>query len=280
MKILKRFNDEIFRKKTPKVSIILVDGSFRESFHAVDFFCQQALPEDYFEVIWVEFFKNIDPRLKKKILEYSNFRIIKLKKRGTYHSSYCFNAGIKESRGDILFIADADVFGEKNFLEKALIEHYENHKLVMYFYRLEEPEEKHKKPISLEHLKRVCYLVNPGNYGTCLSIRKKWILEINGYEQHPILSTGFHGNGRDMYTRFKNLGLHICWNPTLVLYHPWHPFTRIYQKQYDTQREFTNWRFKNLQYMAINGLDKSKNIEPPESLREILDLCKEINNKK
>ena len=93
----------------------------------------------------------------------------------------------------------------------------------MYIQRWDEPKEKHTRVISLVHLEKVCILRTPINYGGCLTVRKKWLLEINGYEQHPAFAGGFHVNGNDVYTRLKNLGLHIKWHPTERLYHPWHP---------------------------------------------------------
>lgn len=136
----------------------------------------------------------------------------------------------------------------------------------MYFYRLEEPQKEHKSEISIDHLNKVGRLANPRNYGGCLSIRKKWLIEVNGYEQHPFLCSGFHANGLEMYTRLKNLGLHIRWHPNLRLYHPWHPFSVIGTPLYKVQRILIDYKARNLIKTAFIGLVPSRNVELPPDL--------------
>jgi hypothetical protein len=261
-------------EKKPKISVVMIDGSFRESYHAVDFFCDQTLPRDDYELIWVEFYDKINPQLEQKISKYPNARIVSLKKQGIYHSSMCFNAGIKESRGDVVFIPDADVAVEPYFLEEAMKEHEADHKLVLYFYRKEEDEEDHRKGITLDYQKKVCRFKNPSNYGGCLSVRKKWLLEINGYEQHPVFGSGFHANGIDVYTRFKNLGLHVMWHPELILYHPWHPLNAAGFPVWEVQKTITNYRARNLLTSAYMGVDPARNADLPKELARLLEDAK------
>ncbi len=258
----------------PKISVIMVDGSFRQSYHAVDFFCRQTIPTDDFELIWVEFYDRVSSELAEKLSRYPNARILTLNKEGMYHSSYCFNAGIMESRAELVFIPDADVVVEEHFLEQALNEHKANEKLVMYFCRAEEPKRKRKSPVDLDHLKKVCVFTNPSNYGGCISVKKNWFLEINGYEQHPIFGSGFHANGLDVYTRFRILGLDIIWHPALFLYHPWHPLNAAGFPAYEVQKIIPNHRLKHSKYLAFQGLDPSRNVDVPPELNGKLDQAK------
>ena len=115
-----------------------------------------------------------------------------------------------------------------------------------------------------------CIQKNTVNYGGCLTTRKKWLLKINGYEQHPVFASGFHANGLDMYTRFKNVGLAIKWEPSLKLYHPWHDFTLIPHKSYGPQLQLIEWRKKNMQWLAFHGIDSAKNFEPPDTVTSFL----------
>jgi hypothetical protein len=85
------------------------------------------------------------------------------------------------------------------------------------------------------------------------------MMEINGYEQHRIMESGFHANGADVYTRFKNLGLAVMWANDLRLYHPWHANTLVNADEYKIQNELIQWRFRNLEYLAINGISPGKN---------------------
>jgi hypothetical protein len=258
----------------PYISVVMVDGSFRESFHSLDFFGEQTIsPKDY-EVIWVEYYDSVKPVVNDKIGKFGNFHIVTLNRKGTYHSSYCFNAGICESKGEIIVIPDADVVVDRDFLERVLQEHQTNDNLVMYIYRCNEPKEKHMTEIDIEHLRHVGELTNPSNYGGCLTVRKKWLLEINGYELHPIFGTGDHANGLDIYTRLKALGLHVMWHPQLRLYHPWHPGTLVTALSSRLQHVVINYRAVNLMTTPFQGIDSRRDSELP------CDLLKRLEERK
>jgi len=264
----------------PKISVVMVDGSFRENFHSIDFFGNQTFSKDEYELLWVEYYDKVNPYLAKKLSKYPHFRIITLKRGGVYHSSYCFNAGICASRGELLVIPDADQVVESDFLEIVCKVHQTNDKLAMYIYRYDEPERMHIQGVSIEHLRKVCFLWNTENYGGCLTVRKKWLLKINGYEQHSIFGTGDHANGRDVYTRLKNLGLHVMWHPKLKLYHPRHPETLRSAPMHKIQQVFINHRSKALATLPFQGIDPTKNPEPPKHLAaKIKEAIKSYSNK-
>ncbi|MBN1680161.1 MAG: glycosyltransferase family 2 protein [Anaerolineae bacterium] len=264
-------------EKTPRVSVIMIDGSFRESFHAIDFFCNQTLRPDEYELIWVEYTDAVSPELQAQIDKYTHARIIMLGRSGLYHSSYCFNAGIMAARADLVVIPDADVVVEPDFLESVWHEHQALDKLAMYIHRLDEPEAAHKTPANLGHLKNVCEIRSPGNFGGCLTVRKKWLLVINGYEQHPVFASGFHGNGFDINMRFRSLGLYILWHPTLRLYHPWHPFTASTSAKTlaKKQNAVSRYRTHHLLTDAFEGIDPARNTPLPEDLAERLERIDE-----
>jgi hypothetical protein len=258
----------------PRISIVMIDGSFREKLHTIDFFGQQSIPSSDYELLWVEYYDRVNPGLQEKTSKYPNFQIITLGKEDLYHSSYCFNAGILASQGEIVVIPDADVVVEKNFLERVWEDHRANEKLVMYIYRYDEPKRAHVPNVQIEHLQQVCALTNPANYGGCLSVRRKWLLEINGYEQHPIFGSGFHANGLDVYTRLKNLGLHVKWHPELKLYHPWHPATLADARSYRAQRIVIDYRAVNLKTKPFQGIDAAHNSEMPDELAAEIEIAK------
>jgi GT2 family glycosyltransferase len=205
-----------------RISIIMVDGAFRQSYHAVDFFCTQDFPTDEFELLWVEFTDYVHPQLAEAVARYPNARIITLNQSGDYHPALCFNAGIEAARGDLLVIPDADQACEPDTLQRLWDAHQRDERLVMYLFRYDEPEDQHIEPIALEtlaHLQQVCHLRSPSNFGACLTVRKRWLLEINGYDRYWPFHTGFHAHGLDVNTRLKNLGLPIVWHPGIKLYH-------------------------------------------------------------
>ncbi len=115
----------------PLISVVMIDGSFRERYHAVDSFCDQDLPLSEYEVIWVEFYDKVSPVLREKQQQYRNFRIVTLNRTGEYHASFCFNRGIVESRAELLVIPDADVLVERDFLRDVAEAHRKREDLVM-----------------------------------------------------------------------------------------------------------------------------------------------------
>lgn len=254
----------------PRLSIVMVDGSFRESYHAIRFFCSQTIPPSDYELIWVEYYDTVNPALAAEIAKFPNARVITLNRTGEYHSSYCFNAGIAASRGELILIPDADLVVEPDMLQTVWEMHQTDERLVMYLFRYEEPEAQRQIPVTLEHLRDVCVMTSPSNFGACLTVRKRWLVAINGYEQHPVFGTGFHANGQDVNTRFKNYGLPIMWHPQIKLYHPWHPFTKAADDAYRRQEVVIRYRAVNLLSTAFEGLDAARSEPMPGDLLDLL----------
>lgn len=258
--------------KQPRISIIMVDACFRESYHAIDYFCTQTLPQDDFELLWVEYTGQIHPKLAETVARYPNARVITLNKTDDYHPAMCFNAGIEAARGELLVIPDADQACEREVLGQIWDEHQTDDKLVMYLFRYEESEEDHVEPITLDtlpHLKAVSAMRSPSNFGACLTIRKKWLLDINGYDRFWPFHTGYHAHGLDLNVRFKNRGLHIMWHPTIKLYHSWHPNTKLpAQLLYGRQRIVADWHGVTLTTQTFDGIDSAKNIPVPAALEQ------------
>ena len=202
-----------------KISVVMIDGQFREHTYGAEYFSRQDFPEGEFEVIWVEFYSTVPDAVRAQ----TTVKVITLDNPDdkTYHASYCFNAGIAAATGELIVIPDADQIVKPDFLGKLYAIHSAYDRLVVYAYRYDEVEQGHLNSLDFEELEEKCVLKNPLNYGGCMSVRKKWLIEINGYEQHKMMETGFHANGLDLYTRFKNYGLAIMWATDTKLFHPW-----------------------------------------------------------
>lgn len=252
-----------------KISVIMIDGGFRERAYGAEYFSKQKFPADEYEILWVEFYDKVHPDLHK----YPRVKVIALNNKGIYHSSYCFNAGIRDAKGEILVIPDADIMVGEDFLSTVYQEHDRNHELVMYFHRFCQPEHLVKgEDSSFDYIRRTSRIPEFGieNYGGCLSVRKRWLLEIDGYEQHRAFATGNHANGRDVYTRLKNLGLNIKWHPRQYLYHPWHYGSsgmNADKRRVTWQREIIKYRAVRLMTTAFEGLNANYNtnheVPPP-----------------
>jgi hypothetical protein len=255
----------------PKISVVMVDGSFRERYESIEFMAGQDMPSADYELIWVEYYDRVHPDLQRRIDvagRDQSFRVITLGRSGTYHSSYCFNRGISEARGEVMVIPDADVIAEPGFLSAVWRDHQANDRLATYYHRYNEPTDRRVETVSLDRLREVCELTNPSNHGACLSVRRKWLVEINGYEQSPIFATGFHANDKDVYARLCNLGLMVRWNPEVKLFHPWHDMTGEITPHYTPQLDVISWRGRTLSTQPYAGLDPSRNTTPPAKLLE------------
>ena len=255
------------RQQKIKISVVMIDGGFRENIYGAKYFSQQDFPDQDYEIIWVDYFDKIAP----EVCSNPKIRAIALGKKGIYHSSYCFNKGIEEARGEVIVIPDADQIVLPDFLNRVWTLHQAYEKLVLYGYRYDEVQEGLLASHDFKELEEKCVLKNPLNYGGCLSVHKKWLLDMNGYEQHDIFRSGFHANGMLMSSRFKNMGLAIQWEPTLKLYHPWHPFTLASSLEYRSQFKIIDWVKANMQWHAIQGLDSEKNLVPSPELKNILE---------
>lgn len=262
----------------PAISIVMVDGSFRESFHSIRFFCSQTLPADQYELLWVEYYDRVNPALRAEIERFPQARLITVGQSGSYQPSQCFNAGIVAARGEVLVIPDADLVAERDLLEQVWREHEASARLVMYLYRYEEAQADHIAEITLEHLRAVCRLRYPMNCGACLTARKRWLLEINGYDHHPAFREHSHAHGNDVHARLKVLGLPIAWHPRIRLYHPWHPFTLTPARiAYARQVAVSNWRERALNPLAFMGIEPARNTPFPDELVAELDRLRAGN---
>lgn len=240
-----------------KISVIMIDGGFRERAFSARSFCRQDFSEDDYEVLWIEFYDRVHP----DVLAEERVRAVTLDNPPdvTYHSSKCFNRGIREASGEILVIPDADQIARPDFLSRTWELHADYNRLALYSYRFNEPGPGVLESHELPELETKCICTNPRNHGGCLSVRKKWLLEINGYEEHPVFSGGFHANGYDVFTRLSLLGLAVQWEPTLPLYHPWHPFTLVNSDRYNEQFALADWRLKERDYRTFRGIDPGRN---------------------
>jgi len=187
--------------------------------------------------------------------------------------AYCYNEGIKQSEGDLLVVIDADQVVSPTFLETIWHEHEKCPDLVMYLQRWNEFKEQHTGDVSLQHLKKVCAYTSPANYGGCLTVRKKWLLKVNGYEQHPIFAGQIHTIAGEMYTRLRNLGLHIKWHPHERVYHPWHPRPQMRSRVHALravalQSKVMDARALSLTTLPYMGLDG--NIHEPSDPLKVL----------
>ncbi len=250
--------------RPPQVSVIMVDGGFRENFHALQYWCEQTLAEEDFELIWVDYTDSVAPDVQS----HERVRTFTLGRHDEPQVlAAAYNEGIRKARGDIVVIPDADVACEGRLLEKISAELSEHPREVLYVLRLDQPGEHFKRGQDFEYLRETCSIKHTYNYGGCTAVRREWLIKMNGYEELPFFA-GYHYNGGDNYIRFKNMGLRVRWHPEMRVYHPWHPIPP--QEKFDTvqkQERFIRMRAAKWEWRAYKGLDPSKDrpYNPPAS---------------
>lgn len=208
----------------PKISVVTWDGGFRERFHTPPAFANQTLDAADFEFIWAHYTDDIPGDLSAAVEKMPNGQILTLGGQGPWHAGRCMNAGVSASQGDLLVIVDGDVVPEPDFLERIQAAHAECDELVIYVRRWDEYQEDYRGSADIEHLRRVCRLVNPTNYGGCVCLSRSAFEDAGGYEEHA----AFAGPGAisgEFYLRLRNLGYAIKWHPMLKIFHPWHEGT-------------------------------------------------------
>lgn len=118
-------------KKTilPKLSIILIDWSCRDSFHILHYLNNQTVPREKYEIIWIEYYSRrhteIETMLKDceksgKSPAVDKWIVMGIPENIYYHKHLMFNIGIIASKGKILTFCDSDAIFRERFIEEIL----------------------------------------------------------------------------------------------------------------------------------------------------------------
>ncbi len=252
-----------------QVSVICWDASFRDHFDAIDCLLRQTLPPERLEIVFVEYYERPNPTVTQMLCDQPHARIVTLHNPGPARQNEhiigaCVNEGIRRSNGDMVVVPDADVLFEDDLLEEIVRRHERVEDLALYFYRVDEPPCARPAPRTIREIGRVGSIRYPNNYGGCLSVRRRWLEAINGYEEDP-LWRGYSAVGRDTAVRLKALGLCIQWHPEKFLYHGFHPGCHapdpLSTERLATQRAIVDERERRLETLPARGLNPERRAE-------------------
>lgn len=242
-----------------KASVVMWDAGFRERFHAIDSFLDQTLPAEAYEVVWVDFYREVPPGVRERERKHPNLKVVTLDRTGPWQYGMCVNAGVRAATSDLLIISDGDVVVDRGFVADEIAAHAGRDRLVQYHRRYDEPTCPEQYDANLERLRRVSRLGYFPNFAGCFSIRRENFVDVNGYEEDMAFS-GPSACARDAAIRFCNAGLEIRWDPAVRLFHPWHPGTEAsLAVMLSAQGRIMRMRELNVTLLPNLGYERSRN---------------------
>jgi hypothetical protein len=231
---------KISARSAPKISLILLDWSVRESFHLLYYLSKQNVPRDIFEVILVEYYSRVSIAAQKFENQIDSWVLLKMPEEVYYHKHLMYNAGIVLSQGEICVICDSDAMVKESFIESIIKSFTEDNNIVLHFdqfrnisrefYPFNFPDfdailgngcinNVNGKTSGLVEKKDAIHV---RNYGACMCARREHMIAIGGADEH-IDFLGHICGPYDMTFRLLNNGLREVWHQNEFLYHTWHP---------------------------------------------------------
>ena len=235
MRIVKRST-----RRTPRVTLILLDWSVRESFHLLHYLRGQSIDRDQFEVVFIEYYSRIAESLKQFTDQVDSWILLEMPESCIYHKHLMYNCGLAFARGDIAVFCDSDAMVKDSFIE-TIADHFECHsETVLHldqfrnmrrdFYPFNYPSfEEVLGPGCINNVEgktsgimdRIDHL-HSRNYGACMCARRKELINIGGADEH-IDYLGHICGPYEMTFRLINKGFKEVWHETEYLFHVWHP---------------------------------------------------------
>jgi hypothetical protein len=269
-----------------KHTIASWDCSYREFFHLIDGLLCQKYDRQEFELIYVEqrkeeFASSRCHRLGLKSLrdryeevkDFMNIRVVYLGEEpdGPYHLGKCNNKAIELATGDIISVMDGDMLLPPDFLSELEQYHWKKGNTVVNLFRhmAQSPVGVEKKNwtqgiIDFEQCLQVCSEPTRSvprtvdNKGPMISALKEHWNAVDGYDLHPIWSTGLSRLGQDVNTRLEILtGTESTVLPDVFAVHPYHPTgfdrrTSRSQKLLELQRQLIDWAIEHEEHSWKN----------------------------
>ena len=236
----------------PKVSVVLLDWSCRESFHVLNYLNNQFVGRDNFEIIWIEYYNRVSKEIDEMLREsmaggghpiLDNWIIMNMPNDVYYHKHLMYNLGIAMARGEIVTIVDSDCMLKPSFISSIIKEFNNNPDIVLHFDEFRNTNRKFypfNYPVFNEILEDGCINNADGittgvanrqydalhlpNYGACFSARRSDLISIGGADEHEDY-LGHICGPYEMTFRLVNFGKKEIWSETEFIYHTWHPGT-------------------------------------------------------
>jgi hypothetical protein len=227
-------------RKTPKLSLILLDWSVRESFHLLHYLRRQSVDRDQFEVVFIEYYSRVAEPLKQFADQLDAWVLLEMPESCVYHKHLMYNCGLVFAHGEIVVLCDSDAIVKDSFIETIVGGFEKRDQIVLHldqFRNLRRDFYPFNYPSFDAVLGDGCInnlegktagivdQVDPlhsRNYGACMCARRADLIEIGGADEH-IDYLGHICGPYEMTLRLLNRGFKEVWHETEYLYHAWHP---------------------------------------------------------
>jgi hypothetical protein len=227
-------------REHPKLSLILLDWSVRESFHLLHYLRQQSVERDRFEVVFIEYYSRVAEALKPFADQVDTWLLLEMAESCVYHKHLMYNCGLVFANGEIVVLCDSDAMVKDDFIATIIAEFFEQGRIVLHldqFRNVRRDFYPFNYPSFDEVLGEGCINNADGktsgirdpidplhsrNYGACMCARREDLIAIGGADEH-IDYLGHVCGPYEITFRLANGGFKEIWHETEFLYHTWHP---------------------------------------------------------
>lgn len=233
---------------SPKLSIVLLDWSCRDSFHSLYYLNNQKVPREQYEITWIEYYRKHSSEIEVKLKEcerlgkppiIDKWIVMEMPDNVYYHKHLMYNIGIVASKGEIVTFCDSDAIFSPTFVERIIMSFEEDSNIVLHmdevrntgrrFYPFNYPsieEITGKGCINWKDGKTTGLLdredtLHTRNYGACMSALREALINIGGADEH-LDYLGHICGPYEMTFRLANAGKKEVWHEEEFLYHVWH----------------------------------------------------------
>lgn len=227
-------------RHAPRVSLVLLDWSVRESFHLLRYLENQTAKRDDFEVIVVEYYSTESKPLQQFAHQVDTWLLLEMPTDAYYHKHLMYNAGIIAARGDIIMIGDSDAMVRESFIQRIIdtfdadsriayhIDQFRNARRDLYPFNYPSFEEVLGEGCINNVGGRTAGVVDTidpihtRNYGACMCAKRTDLIAIGGADMH-IDYLGHICGPYDLTFRLVNYGKREVWDMEEFTAHTWHP---------------------------------------------------------
>jgi hypothetical protein len=242
------------RRRSPRVSVILVDWGARESFHSLHYLNRQTADREDYELIWVEFYDRRPEGLRRLAAGLDKWVVLGYPDDTIYHKHRLYNVGLLVAAGEVCVICDSDAIFRPTFIASLIRAFAETPRAVIHLDEVRNASPRFypfNYPSIEEILGPGCInwcgtttlglndspdMLHHANYGACMAARRKDLLAVGGADEH-LDYLGYICGPYDLTFRLINAGRAERWLRDEHLYHTWHPgqhgFNTDYQGPHD-----------------------------------------------